>query len=88
MSTEDLQRDPGDYEAQKSQGPITLHSEEHLVTSDKGVAMYRRLVRKAIHDVASGAAPANVVSDPDAAPIQIVGGNYLSEPADCVRDRL
>ena len=33
---------PGDYEAQVGQGPITLHSEEHLVTSDQGVVMLRR----------------------------------------------
>jgi hypothetical protein len=29
---------PGDYEAQVGQGPITLHSEENLVSSDRGVA--------------------------------------------------
>jgi len=28
---------PGDFEAQGSQGPVTLHSEEHLFGSDKGV---------------------------------------------------
>ncbi len=33
------QKFPGDWEAQGSQGPITLHSEEHLATSDRGVVM-------------------------------------------------
>jgi hypothetical protein len=36
-------------------GPITLHSEEHLVTSDKGIGMLRRLLRKQIMRVADGA---------------------------------
>src|SRR6185369_12761687 len=31
--------EPGDFEAQIGQGPITLHSEEHLVTSDRGIIM-------------------------------------------------
>jgi hypothetical protein len=34
---EERQDQPGDYEAQAGQGPISLHSEEHLVTSDKGI---------------------------------------------------
>ena len=29
---------PGDYEAQVGQGPITLHSDEHLGQSDRGIA--------------------------------------------------
>ncbi|MGA2552318.1 MAG: Rieske 2Fe-2S domain-containing protein [Burkholderiaceae bacterium] len=45
MSEEEHQRFPSDWEAQLGQGPISLHSEEHLVTSDRGVAMLRRLIR-------------------------------------------
>jgi len=30
------------------QGPITLHSEEHLAASDRGVVMFRRLLRQQI----------------------------------------
>ena len=33
LSEEEHQRFPGDYEAQVSQGPIALHSEEHLAPS-------------------------------------------------------
>ena len=32
MTEEEHQRFPGDFEAQAGQGPISLHSEEHLVT--------------------------------------------------------
>jgi nitrite reductase/ring-hydroxylating ferredoxin subunit len=48
---------PGDYEAQVSQGAITAHSEEHLVTSDKGIGMLRRLYRKQLDLTAAGQAP-------------------------------
>jgi phenylpropionate dioxygenase-like ring-hydroxylating dioxygenase large terminal subunit len=39
MSPEERREFPGDWEAQIGQGAITAHSEEHLATSDKGVAM-------------------------------------------------
>jgi hypothetical protein len=42
------QRFPGDYEVQVSQRPIAVHALENLGTSDRGVAMLRRLVRNAI----------------------------------------
>ena len=42
------QRDPGDWDAQVSQRPIAVHAMEHLGASDRGVALHRRLVRKAI----------------------------------------
>jgi phenylpropionate dioxygenase-like ring-hydroxylating dioxygenase large terminal subunit len=77
MSIEDHQREPGDYEAQVSQGPITLHTEENLVTSDTGIAMYRRMLRAAVKDVAEGKTPFGVSFDPDAPRVQIVGGNFL-----------
>lgn len=49
---------PGDYEAQVGQGAITAHSEEHLVTSDKGIGMLRRLYRRQVELVAAGGDPA------------------------------
>ena len=42
------QRDPGDWDAQCSQRPIAVHALEHLGATDRGVALHRRLVRKAI----------------------------------------
>ena len=54
------QRFPGDYEAQVSQGEITLHSEEHLVSSDRGVALLRRVLERQLEVVARGDSPIGV----------------------------
>ena len=51
---EETQRRPGDYEAQTSQRPIAVHKLEHLVGSDKGVIMYRKLIREGIRAVKIG----------------------------------
>ena len=48
------QRNPGDWEAWTSQGPINIHARECLATSDRGVAMLRRKLRKDIRAIASG----------------------------------
>ncbi len=42
------QRRPGDYDAQVSQRPVAVHALEHLASTDRGVAMLRRLVRRGI----------------------------------------
>jgi phenylpropionate dioxygenase-like ring-hydroxylating dioxygenase large terminal subunit len=70
---------PGDYEAQVGQGPITLHSEEHLASSDRGVAMLRRLLRRQMRAVAEGRDPAGVGFDPDVAPVVFEAGNYVRD---------
>jgi hypothetical protein len=67
---------PGDYEAQVSQGAIAHHSEEHLATSDKGVAMLRRLLQQ-LDLVREGKDPAGVSFDPAAPPIFFDAGNFL-----------
>ena len=54
------QRFPGDYEAQVSQGAITLHSQEHLVSSDRGIALLRRLLERQLEVVARGESPIGV----------------------------
>jgi hypothetical protein len=56
-TAEDRQRVPGDYEAQVGQGEIANHDREHLVASDRGVIMYRRLVRRGIRAVENGQVP-------------------------------
>jgi phenylpropionate dioxygenase-like ring-hydroxylating dioxygenase large terminal subunit len=76
MSEQDHQRIPGDYEAQAGQGPISLHSEEHLGTSDRGIMMQRRLLAKQIEQVAQGGDPLGVSFDPAAALVKIRSGNY------------
>jgi phenylpropionate dioxygenase-like ring-hydroxylating dioxygenase large terminal subunit len=60
LDAEGHQRWPGDWEAQVGQGEITLHSEEHLVSSDRGVSMLRRLYREAIKTVRDGGDPLGV----------------------------
>jgi hypothetical protein len=51
---EEQQRRPGDYEAQTSQRPIAIHKLEHLVSSDRGVIMYRKLIREGIRSLKAG----------------------------------
>ena len=78
MTLEERQDPPGDYEAQAGQGPISLHYEEHLVTSDKGVAMQRRALRRAMDTVAAGGHPPGVAFDDADATIHLPSGNYYS----------
>lgn len=74
------QRLPGDYEAQKSQGDISLHSEDHLTTTDQGVAMLRRMMAKQIRIVQQGGDPPGVAYNPKDRMVKIEGGNYFSGP--------
>jgi len=79
MSLEEHQRLPSDYEAQAGQGPLSLHSEEHLVTSDRGVIMQRRLLKQQVKRVQQGADPLGVVFDEAHALVRIRSGNYFQE---------
>ncbi len=71
------QRLPGDYEAQVSQGAITHHSEENLVTSDTGVGMLRRLLQKQVELVARGGDPLGTIFDPGQDLVTFDAGNFL-----------
>jgi len=66
-SYEYAQRYPDDKEAQEGQGPIAIHGLEHLVTSDRGVVMFRRILREAIQTVKEGRDPKGIITDPDKA---------------------
>jgi hypothetical protein len=81
LSEEEHQRYPGDYEAQTGQGPITLHSEEHLATSDKGIALLRRFLEAQLRTVAQGGDPACVAFDQAQALIRVEAGQTLLDPA-------
>lgn len=76
------QRLPGDYEAQKSQGSISLHSEDHLTTTDQGIAMIRRMMAKQHRAVAGGGDPVGVFFDESERLVRIEGGNYFEGEAD------
>lgn len=77
LTPEEHQKFPGDYEAQVGQGAITLHSEENLVSSDKGVAMVRRLLKQQLDAVAAGQDPLGVHRDDDAPLVRFEAGNFL-----------
>jgi nitrite reductase/ring-hydroxylating ferredoxin subunit len=77
MTPKERQARPGDYEAQTGQGPITLHSEEHLVASDTGVAMARRVLQQQLDALAAGRDPINVAVDPAAPLVEFQAGNYV-----------
>jgi nitrite reductase/ring-hydroxylating ferredoxin subunit len=76
------QRLPGDYEAQKSQGSISLHSEDHLTTTDQGIAMIRRMMAKQHRAVAAGGDPVGVSFDESDRLVRIEGGNYFEGAPD------
>jgi nitrite reductase/ring-hydroxylating ferredoxin subunit len=77
MSEAEHQQFPGDFECQVSQGPITFHSEERLVSSDKGVAMLRRQILRQIESVRDGGDPMGVTRDPAHALVRLEAGNFL-----------
>jgi 5,5'-dehydrodivanillate O-demethylase len=53
-----------DRMAQEGQGPIYDRSRENLGSSDRGVALYRRLLRESIQAVEEGRDPRGVIRDP------------------------
>ena len=62
-SYEEGQRRPGDYEAQVSQRSIAIHGLEHLSETDRGVSLFRQLMRRGIRAVRGGKDPAGVFRD-------------------------
>jgi hypothetical protein len=57
------QRQPGDYEAQVSQRPIAVHGLEHLGETDRGILMFRKLMRRGIRAVQAGRDPPGLYLD-------------------------
>ena len=81
LTEREKQAFPGDFEAQGGQGPVTLHSEEHLATSDRGIGMLRRLMKKQIATVQQGGDPLGVHFDESQALVKIRSGNFYTEPS-------
>jgi len=79
LTAAEHQRFPGDVEAQVGQGPITFHSEEHLMSSDQGVSMLRILLQKQIDIVTGGGDPLGVAFDEAGAYVKFDAGQYLDE---------
>ncbi len=78
-SVAERQDQPGDYEAQAGQGAISLHSEEHLVTSDIGIGMQRRALARAIETVRAGGDPPGLAFDEAEGMVRIPSGNFYRE---------
>ncbi|MDP6558867.1 MAG: hypothetical protein QF619_01825 [Candidatus Binatia bacterium] len=64
-SYEYTQRYPDDKEAMEGQGPIANHDLEHLVSSDRGVIMFRKILHDAIDAVKEGRGPKGIIRDPE-----------------------
>ncbi|MBL8670346.1 MAG: Rieske 2Fe-2S domain-containing protein [Alphaproteobacteria bacterium] len=56
-SLAEMQDNPGDWEVIVSQRPIAIHAAEHKGSSDRGVAMLRRQVRRCMRGVAGEGEP-------------------------------
>lgn len=72
----EVQRNPGDYVAMVGQGPIVVHAKEHMGTSDRGVALFRRRLRKEIRALADGVEPRQPM-DSGPAPIPTWSGDTV-----------
>ena len=55
---EERQRSPGDAEATEGMGRITVHNNENLVNSDRGITLMRKRLREQIRIVQKGETPA------------------------------
>ena len=60
---EDKQRTPDDMEAQEGQRTIAIHAMENLATSDRGIVLLRRALRRSLDKIQAGEDPANIVRD-------------------------
>jgi phenylpropionate dioxygenase-like ring-hydroxylating dioxygenase large terminal subunit len=78
MAEAEHQQLPGDYEAQVSQGRIAVHAAEHLRTSDRGIAMLRRLLSQQLDQLQAGANPVGVEFDPQRQCVSLDAGNFLA----------
>ncbi len=77
LTEEEHQDYPDDFEAQVGQGPITLHSEEHLARSDVGVVMLRRLLEQQIRLVQEGGDPIGVSFTDEDAKLDLLSGTFF-----------
>jgi nitrite reductase/ring-hydroxylating ferredoxin subunit len=81
LTPEEHREFPSDYEAQKSQGDIAMHSRENLTTTDQGVTMLRRMMGKQIKLVREGHDPVGVVRGADTDVFHVQAGNYFVDKA-------
>jgi len=75
-SYEQRQRFPGDAEAVEGMGRIADQKMEHLVTSDKGIVLYRKRLRNLCRDLEAGSEPGQV-NDFWPNPVPTYGGDTV-----------
>ena len=80
LSPQEHQQFPGDYEAHRGQGAMTLHSEEHLASTDIGIGMLRRMLTRQLAAIADGGDPAGVIRDPAHEMVRFEAGNWPPQP--------
>jgi hypothetical protein len=73
---EERQRFPADSEAVEGMGPITVHRNEHLAPSDKGILLMRNRLRAEIRRVVQGNSPLRP-NDLSQNPIPTYGGDTV-----------
>ena len=73
---EERRRNPGDYEIFLGLGPVSVHAKERLASTDRGVAMLRRKLRKGIRALAAGQTPPRP-GEGEAQPIASFGGDTV-----------
>jgi 5,5'-dehydrodivanillate O-demethylase len=54
-----------DHMAWETQGPLADRTTERLGTADRGIVMYRTMLRREIDKALRGEDPVNVIRDPD-----------------------
>ena len=84
---EEMQRRPGDYEAQIGQRAIARHGMEHLAVSDRGVTMMRKGIRRAIRAVQQGEEPAEGYREPGKVIPTYGGDTMLNVPPAATKEK-
>jgi len=83
LSESEHQRYPGDYEAQVGQGVVTIHTEENLASSDRGVSIFRHVFRQQVRAVSNGETPIGVTNGVESR-YDVRAGNYIGDREDVV----
>jgi hypothetical protein len=79
MTEDERQFYPTDWEAMCSQGKVDDHISEHLGTSDRGVLMLRRMLKREIKSIQDGGDPTGVSFEASRARVKTTAGNYFRD---------
>ena len=77
LSEDEHHRMPGDKEAIVSQGPIAIHANEHLASSDRGVILTRKMIARALTSIREGGDPPGLLRDVSARVVTTFAGNAV-----------